>query len=99
MQNLKEGEFVLLVVDSGKRCVYKLDELLNYLIEVKKSKEKAHEEQNRPVMKLAPVFYDGVPEFKYRQCWFHFKSKARAMRQQELSLELEKKEFVKTQND
>ena len=35
----------------------------------------AHGEQNRPVVKLAPVFYDGISEIENRACDYGATSK------------------------
>ena len=69
MQNLKEGELVWLVDDSVKLCEYKLGrniEIFTGNDGVVRSARftMAHGELNRPVVKLAPVFYDGVSEIK-----------------------------------
>ena len=71
VRNLKEGEFIWLVDDSAKRSEYKLGRI----IEISTGNERvvrsarvkvAHGELNRPVVKLAPVFYDGISEIKNR---------------------------------
>ena len=69
MRNLKEGELFWLVVDSLKRCEYKLGRILEIFTGnvgvVRSARVKmAHGELNRPVVKLAPVFYDGVYEIE-----------------------------------
>ena len=70
MRNLKEGKLVWLVDDSVKRCEYKLG--INEIFTgndgvVRSTRVKmAHGELNRPVVKLAPVFYDGVSEIENR---------------------------------
>ena len=65
VQNLKEGELVWLIDDSVKRCEYKLGQVIEFFIGhdgvVRSARVKmTHEELNRPVVKLAPVIYDGV---------------------------------------
>ena len=69
MQNLKEGELVWLVDDSAKRCEYKLGRIIEIFTGnggfVRLARVKmAHGELNRPVVKLAAVFYDGVSEIE-----------------------------------
>ena len=71
MRNLKEGELVWLVDDSVKRCEYKLGRIIEIFTGndgvVRSVRTKmAHGELNRPVVKLAPVFYDGVSEIENR---------------------------------
>ena len=71
VRNLKEGELVWLVDDSVKRCEYKLGRIIAIFPGndgvVRSARVKmAHGELNRPVVKLAPVFYDGVSEIKNR---------------------------------
>ena len=67
VRNLEKGELVWLVDDSVKRCEY----ILRLIIEVNTGNDvvvrsarvkMAHGELNRPVVKLEPVFYDGVSE-------------------------------------
>ena len=65
--NLKEAELVWLVVDSLKRCEYKLGRIIEIFAGnvgvVRSARVKmAHGELNRPLVKLAPVFYDGVSD-------------------------------------
>ena len=65
VRNLKEGELVWLVDDSVKRCQYKLvriNEIFTGNNGVLRSArvKMAHGELKRPVVKLGPVFYDGV---------------------------------------
>ena len=69
VRNLKEGELVWLVDDSVKRWEYKLGRIFEIFTGndgvVRSARVKmAHGELNRPVMKLAPVFYDGVSEIE-----------------------------------
>ena len=71
VRNLKEGELVWLVDDSVKRCEYKLGRIIEIFTGndgvVRSARVKlAHGELNRPVVKLAPVFYDGVSEIENR---------------------------------
>ena len=71
VRNLKEGELVWLVDDSVKRCEYKLRRIFEIFTGndgvVRSARVKmAHGELNRPVVKLAPVFYDGVSEIENR---------------------------------
>ena len=71
MRNLKEGELVWLVDDSVKRSEYKpgrIIEIFNGNDGVVRSArvKMAHGELIRPVVKLAPVFYDGVSEIENR---------------------------------
>ena len=71
MRNLKEGELVWLVDDSVKRCDYKLGRIIEIFTGndgvVRSARVKmARGELNRPVVKLAPVFYDGVSEIENR---------------------------------
>ena len=68
---MKEGEFVWLVVDSVKRCEYKLGKILDIFTGndgvVRSARVKmAHGELKPPVVKSAPVFYEGVPETQNR---------------------------------
>ena len=65
VRNLKEGELVWLFDDSVKCCEYKLGRITEIFTgndgDVRSARVKmAHGELNRPVVKLAPVFYDGV---------------------------------------
>ena len=71
VRNLKEVELVWLVDDSVKRCEYKLGRIIEIFTGndgvVRSARVKmAHGELNRPVVKLAPVFYDGVSEIQNR---------------------------------
>ena len=71
MRNLKEGDLVWLVDDSVKRCEFKLGRIIeiytgNDGVVRSAGVKMAHGELNRPVVKLAPVFYDGVSEIKNR---------------------------------
>ena len=71
VRNLKEGELVWLVDDSLKRCEYKLGRIIEIFTGndgvVRSARvKKAHGELNRPVVKLAPVFYDDVSEIENR---------------------------------
>ena len=71
MRNLKEGDLVWLVDDSVKRCEFKLGRIIeiytgNDGVVRSAGVKMAHGELNRPVVKLAPVFYDGVSEIRNR---------------------------------
>ena len=71
VRNLKEGELVWLVDDSTKRCGYKLGRILETITGndgvVRSARVKmAHGELNLPVVKLAPVFYEGVSAIENR---------------------------------
>ena len=71
VRNLKEGELVWLVDDSVKRCEYKLGRIIEICTGndgvVRSARVKmSHGELNRPVVKLAPVFNDGVSEIENR---------------------------------
>ena len=71
MRNLKEGELVWLVDDSVKRSEYKLGRIIEIFTGndgvVRSARVKmARVELNRPVVKLSPVFYDGVSEIENR---------------------------------
>ena len=71
VRNLKEGELVWLVDDSVKRCEYKLGRIIEIFTGndgvVRSARVKmAHGGLNRPVVKLAPEFYDGVSEIENR---------------------------------
>ena len=71
VRNLKEGELVWLVDDSVKRSEYKFGRIIEIFTDndgvVRSARVKmAHGELNRPVVKLAPVFYDGVSEMENR---------------------------------
>ena len=71
VRNLKEGGLVWLVDDSVKRCAYKNGPIIEIFTDkdgvVRSAGVKmAHGELNRPVVKLAPVFYDGVSEIENR---------------------------------
>ena len=93
VRNLKEGELVWLVDDSVKRCEYKIGRFIEIFTGndgvVRSARVKmAHRELNRPVVKLAPVFYDGVSEIESRAG--DFRSARKAIRQQEITFETEK---------
>ena len=69
VRNLKEGELVWLVDDPVKRCEYEHGRIIEIFTGndgvVRSARVKtAHGELNRPVVKLAPVFYDGVSEIE-----------------------------------
>ena len=69
VRNLKQGELVWLIDDAVKRCEYKLGRLVEVFTGsdgvVRSARVKmAHGELKRPVVKLAPVFYDGVSEIE-----------------------------------
>ena len=71
VQNLKEGELVSLVDDSVKRCEYKLGQIIEIFTSndgvLRSARVKmSHGEPNWTVVKLAPVFYDGVSEIENR---------------------------------
>ena len=71
VRNSKEGELVWLVDDAVKRCEYKLRRIVDICTGsdgvVQSARIKmARGELNRPVVKLAPVFYDGVSEIENR---------------------------------
>ena len=71
VRNLKEGELVRLVDDSVKRCEYKFGPIIEIFTGsdgvVRSAKVKmAHGELNPPVVKIAPVFFDGVSEIENR---------------------------------
>ena len=71
VRNLKKGELVWLVDDSVKRCEYKFGQIIEIFTGkdgvVRSARVKmAHGELNRPVVNLAPVFYDGVSEIENR---------------------------------
>ena len=73
VRNLKEGELLWLLNDTVKRCEFKLRRIFeiftgNYGVVRSVRVKMAHGELNRPVVKLAPVFYDGVSKIKYRAC-------------------------------
>ena len=60
-----------IVDDSVKRCEYKMGRVIKVFKGddgvVRSAKiKRAHGEFNRPVVKLAPVFYDGVTEIEKR---------------------------------
>ena len=97
VRNLKEGELEWLVDDSVKCCEYKLGrifEIFNGNDGVVRSArvKMAHGELNRPVVKLAPVFYDGVSEIENRNGDVGANSTTKAIRQQqqEITFETEK---------
>ena len=71
VRNLKERELVWVVDDSLKRFEYKMGRVIKVLKGddgvVRSARVKmAHRDFNRPVVKLAPVFYDGVSEMENR---------------------------------
>ena len=71
VRNLKEGELGWMVDESVKRCEYKMGRVIQVFKGndgvVRSARVKmAHGEFNRPVVKLAPVFYDGVSEIENR---------------------------------
>ena len=71
LRNLKERELVWMVDDSVKRCEQKMGRFIKVFKGddgvVRSARVKmAHREFNRPVVKLAPVFYDGVSEIENR---------------------------------
>ena len=71
VRNLKEGDLVWLVDDSVKHLEYKFGRIIEIFTGnddvVRSARVKmAHGELNRPVVKLAPVFYDGVSEIENR---------------------------------
>ena len=78
LRNLKKRELVWMVDDSVKRCEYKMGRVIKVFKGddgvVRSARAKmANGEFNRPVVKLAPVFYDGVSDIKKqgRLCWRH----------------------------
>ena len=71
MRKQKEGELVWQVHDTVKRCEYKLGRIVEIFTGndgfVRLARVKmAHGELNRPVVNLAPVFYDAVSEIENR---------------------------------
>ena len=69
MQNLKEGELVWLADGSIKRWEYKLGRFIEIFTVndgvVRSARVKiAQGEMNRPVVKLAPAFHDGVSKIE-----------------------------------
>ena len=71
VRNLREGELVWLIVDSVKQCDYKLGRIFEIFTGndgvVRSARVKmAHGELNRPVVKLASRFYDGLSKIKNR---------------------------------
>ena len=71
VRNLKEGEHVWMVDESVRRCEYKMGRVIQVFKGhddvVRSARLKmAHGEFNRPVVELAPVFYDGVSENENR---------------------------------
>ena len=71
VRDLKEGELVLLVDYPVKRCEYKLGRIIEIFTGkdgvVRSARVKmAHGELKRAVVKLAPVFNDGVSEIENR---------------------------------
>ena len=73
VRNLQEVKLVWLVDDSVKRCEYKMGRIIEIFTGsdgvVRSARVKmAHGELYRPVVNLAPVFYDGVSENENRTC-------------------------------
>ena len=71
VQNLKECELRCLKYDSAKICEHKLGlipEIFTGNDGVLRSErvKMSHWELNRPIVKLAPLFYDGVSEIENR---------------------------------
>ena len=71
VRNLKERKIVWMVVESVIRCEYKMGRVIKVFKGddgvVQSARVKmAHGEFNRPVVKLAPIFYDVVSEIKNR---------------------------------
>ena len=71
VRNPKEGELVWLVDVSVKLCEYKLGRFFEIFTGndgvLRSPRVKlAHGELNRPVVKLTPVFYDGVSKIENR---------------------------------
>ena len=104
MRKLNEGDLVWLVGDSVKRCEYKLGRIIEILPGndrvVRSARVKmAHGELNRPVVKLAPVFYDGVSEIKNRADDVGATSNQlqKPSDSKKKRLKMKKIEFVKTQ--
>ena len=69
VRNLKESELVWMVDDSVKWCEYKMGRVIKVFKGddgvVRSARVKmAHGEFNRPLVKVAPVFYDGVSEIE-----------------------------------
>ena len=69
VRNLNQGELVWLIDDSVRRCDYKLGRIVEVFTGadgvVRSARVKmAHGELKRPVVKLAPVFYDGISEIE-----------------------------------
>ena len=70
-RKLKESELVWMVDDSVKRCKNNMGRVIKVFkgndgVVRSARVEMAHGEFNRPVVKLAPVFYDGVSEIENR---------------------------------
>ena len=68
---LKEREVAWMINDSMKRCQYKMGQVIQLFKSndhvVRSARVKmAHVEFSRPVVKLAPVFFDGVAEIENR---------------------------------
>ena len=69
--NLKKFDFLLLIEDSVKRCENKLGRINeiftgnNGVVQSSRLKM-AHGEINRPVVKIAPVFWDGASQIAKR---------------------------------
>ena len=71
MRNLKEGDLVWLVDEPVKRCEYKLGQFMltftgNDGVLRSVRVKMAHGELIQSVVKLAPVFYDGVFKIETR---------------------------------
>ena len=71
VRNLKERELVWTVDDSVKRCECKVGRFIKVFkgddgVERSARVKMAQGEFNRPVVKLAPAFYDGVSEIENR---------------------------------
>ena len=65
----EKSELVWLIDDSVKRCVYKMGRIIEIYTGndgVVRSAESKWHMVNWPVVKLAPVFYDGVSEIEIR---------------------------------
>ena len=71
VRNLKERELVWMVDDSVKRFEYKMGRVIkvfkgDYGVVGSARVKMAHGDFIRPVVKLAPVFYEGVSEIENR---------------------------------
>ena len=64
VRNLTEGELVWLVDDFVKNCEYTRGRIIELGNDGVVPESKWHMELNRPVVKLVPVFYEGVSESK-----------------------------------